>query len=59
MFGEKPIIFDKLRYKSQLLLKLRVVEVEYRLDQLNNKHVKISVNLKYNFLKAAIKRNSS
>ena len=40
--------FGKLRYRCQLLLKLGAAEVlrfiEYRLDQLNNKHTKIAVN---------------
>ena len=39
----KVYLFEKLRYKGQLLLKLQAVEVatsfiEYRLDQLNSKH---------------------
>ena len=53
IFGQKFIIFGKLRYMGQLLLKLWAVEVieyyfsllqfiEYRLDQLNNQHTKIA-----------------
>ena len=49
MFGQKFIIFEKLRYRSQLLLKLQAIEIaihstEYLLDQLNNKHTKTAVN---------------
>ena len=38
-------MFEKRRYRSQLLLKLGAVEVassfiEYRLDRVNNKHTK-------------------
>ena len=49
IFNESNIwATEKLRYMGQLLLKVRAVEVstiiEYRLDQLNNKHTKIAVN---------------
>ena len=49
IFGQSFIIFKKMRYRGQLLLKLRIVEVgihfiEYRLDQLNNTHTEITVN---------------
>ena len=50
IFWRGFIIFEKLRYRAQLLLKLRAVEVatlfliEYRLDQLNNKREKTAVN---------------
>ena len=42
-------MFEKLRYRGQLLLKLRAAEVatffiEYRLDQLNSKHTKTAVS---------------
>ena len=46
--GQKSIIFAKFKYRGQLLLKLRAVEVanftEYRPDQLINKHTKIVLN---------------
>ena len=48
-------MFKKWRYRSQLLLKLRAIEVhfiEYRLDQLNNKHMKTAVNLTIQFFES-------
>ena len=49
IFGQSFIIFAKLRYMGQILLKLRAVElllpfIQYRLGQLNNKRTKIAVN---------------
>ena len=52
IFEQRFIIFEKLRYMGQLLLKLRAVKVatsvhwicQDQLDQLNNKHAKIAVN---------------
>ena len=49
IFGQRFIMFEKLRYRGQLLLKLRAAEVatffiEYRLDQLNSKHTKTAVS---------------
>ena len=49
IFRQSFIIFEKLRCRSQLSLKLQAVDgatsfIEYRLDQLNNKHTKIAVN---------------
>ena len=45
-----------MRYRSQLLLKLRNVEViEYQLDQLNNKHKKIENTI---FQKSLLKEMS-
>ena len=50
IFGQRFIIFEKLRYMGQLLLsyepsKLVLQFIEYRLDQIKNKHTKIAVNL--------------
>ena len=44
--GKGLSYLKKMRYKVQLLLRLRAVEVatSYRLDQLNSKHTKIAVN---------------
>ena len=49
LFEQRFIIFEKLRNRDKLLLNLRVVEVllhfiEYCLDQLNNKHMKVAVS---------------
>ena len=49
IFVQKFIMFENVRYRGQLLLTLRAVEVtsrfiECRLNQLNNKHTKIAVN---------------
>ena len=48
IFGQRFIIFEKLKYRGQLLLKLKVVKMakftKYRPDQLNNKHTKIALN---------------
>ena len=46
-----------IRYRCQVLLKLRAIEVaihciEYRLDQLNNKHTKIIVISKLQFFES-------
>ena len=56
------IIFEKLRYRGQVLLKLRAVEVaihltEYRLDQPNNKHTRIALIWQCNISKAPLKSN--
>ena len=57
IFGQRFIIFEKCRYRSQLLLKLRAVEVptsftEYRLDQLNTMHTKTAVNSTMQFFES-------
>ena len=50
IFGQRFIIFEKLRYMGQLLLKLLAVEVATSADWIssrstfNNKHTKIAVN---------------
>ena len=49
IFGQMFIIFEKLRYRVYYrwnygLSKLLLHFIEYRLDQLNNKHTKIAVN---------------
>ena len=49
IFGQRFIIFEKLRYIGQLLLnyelsKLLLQFIEYRLDQPYNKHTKIAIN---------------
>ena len=51
IFGQRFIIFGKLRYRDQLLLKLWASPsklllhfIEYRLDQLNSKHTKAAVS---------------
>ena len=41
-FGQRFIIFEKLRYRGRLLLKLLLHFIEYRLDQLNSKYTKSS-----------------
>ena len=49
IFGQRFIIFDKLRYRGQLCWsygpsKLLLHFIEYDLDQLNKKHTKMAVN---------------
>ena len=49
IFGQRFIIFEKVRYRGQLLLKLRPSKlllhfVEYRQDKLNGKRTKTAVN---------------
>ena len=44
IFGQRFIIFEKLRYRGRLLLKLLLHFIEYRLDQLNSKYTKIAEN---------------
>ena len=47
ILGQKFAIFEKMRYRSLLLLKLGAVEAttSYLLDQLYNKHTKLAVDL--------------
>ena len=50
MFGQRFIIFEKLKYRDKILLsyvppKLLLHFIEYCPHQLNNKHVNIAVNL--------------
>ena len=49
IIGQSFIILKKLRYRGQLLLELSILllfSIEYCLDQLNNNHTRIEVNLK-------------
>ena len=62
ILGQRLIIFEKLRYRSQLLLKVRVVGVassliKYRLDQLNNKHTNIEVDSEIQFFESHYQMN--
>ena len=62
IFGQSFIIFEKLRYRGQLLLKLQVVEVhfiEYRLDQFNKKHTKIVVNSTLQYFERQLSKEMS
>ena len=43
-------IYKKMRYRGQILLKLRAIEVECRLDQLKSKHTEIAVNSAIQYL---------
>ena len=57
IFVQRFIIFEKWRYRCQLLLKLEAVKIatsfiEYRLDQLNNKHTKAAVKSTLQFFES-------
>ena len=62
ILGQRLIIFEKLRYRSQLLLKVRVVGVassliKCRLDQLNNKHTNIEADSEIQFFESHYQMN--
>ena len=64
IFGQSFIIFEKLSYMVQLLLKLRAAKlllqfIEYLLDQLNSKHTKITVNSTIQYLEGCSQKKMS